>query len=83
MGDVNHVVQETVNANLIVKGFGGQIYEQERFKQNSFGKSTPWLENGGSTAAEQSSSTVDHVSFTQYRDVYCVAPTNSGRYDCG
>ena len=35
MGDVNHVVQETVNANLIVKGFGGQIYEQERFKQNS------------------------------------------------
>ncbi|MGL3044546.1 MULTISPECIES: lipid A export permease/ATP-binding protein MsbA [Acinetobacter] len=35
MGDVNHVVQETVNANLIVKGFGGQNYEQERFKQNS------------------------------------------------
>lgn len=35
MGDVNHVVQETVNANLIVKGFGGQSYEQERFKQNS------------------------------------------------
>jgi len=35
MGDVNHVVQETVNANLIVKGFGGQISEQERFKQNS------------------------------------------------
>ena len=35
MGDVNHVVQETVNANLIVKAFGGQSYEQERFKQNS------------------------------------------------
>ncbi|MCU4614531.1 lipid A export permease/ATP-binding protein MsbA [Acinetobacter lwoffii] len=35
MGDVNHVVQETVNANLIVKGFGGQSSEQERFKQNS------------------------------------------------
>ncbi|WP_180037434.1 lipid A export permease/ATP-binding protein MsbA [Acinetobacter sp. YH16052] len=35
MGDVNHVVQETVNANLIVKGFGGQSYEQKRFKQNS------------------------------------------------
>ncbi len=35
MGDVNHVVQETVNANLIVKGFGGQSYEQERFKENS------------------------------------------------
>ena len=24
MGDVNHVVQETVNGNLVVKGFGGQ-----------------------------------------------------------
>jgi subfamily B ATP-binding cassette protein MsbA len=35
MGDVNHVVQETVNANLIVKGFGGQHYEQERFRYNS------------------------------------------------
>mgnify|MGYP001205241966 CR=1 FL=1 len=35
MGDVNHVVQETVNANLVVKGFGGQSYEQERFRYNS------------------------------------------------
>ena len=35
MGDVNHVVQETVNANLVVKGFGGQVYEQERFRENS------------------------------------------------
>ncbi len=35
MGDVNHVVQETVNGNLIVKGFGGQDYEQTRFRDNS------------------------------------------------
>ncbi|OTG62692.1 lipid A export permease/ATP-binding protein MsbA [Acinetobacter sp. ANC 3903] len=35
MGDVNHVVQETVNGNLIVKGFGGQDYEQARFRNNS------------------------------------------------
>ncbi|ATO20231.1 lipid A export permease/ATP-binding protein MsbA [Acinetobacter sp. LoGeW2-3] len=35
MGDVNHVVQETVNANMVVKAFGGQHYEQERFRQNS------------------------------------------------
>ena len=36
MGDVNHVVQETVNGNVVVKGFGGQAYEQERFKATSF-----------------------------------------------
>jgi subfamily B ATP-binding cassette protein MsbA len=35
MGDVNHVVQETVNGNLVVKSFGGQTYEQERFKLHS------------------------------------------------
>lgn len=35
MGDVNHVVQETVNGNVVVKGFGGQTYEQERFKATS------------------------------------------------
>lgn len=35
MGDVNHVVQEYVNANMVVKAFGGQIYEQERFKKHS------------------------------------------------
>ncbi len=35
MGDVNHVVQETVNGNLVVKGFGGQTYEQSRFRDNS------------------------------------------------
>lgn len=35
MGDVNHVVQETVNGNLVVKGFAGHQHEQERFKQNS------------------------------------------------
>lgn len=35
MGDVNHVVQETVNGNLIVKGFGGQTYEHARFRENS------------------------------------------------
>ena len=35
MGDVNHVVQETVNGHLVVKGFGGQGYEQQRFKDTS------------------------------------------------
>ena len=35
MGDVNHVVQETVNGHLVVKGFGGQSYEQERFRERS------------------------------------------------
>lgn len=35
MGDVNHVVQETVNGNLVVKGFSGQAYEQTRFKETS------------------------------------------------
>lgn len=35
MGDVNHVVQETVNANIVVKSFGGQSFEQERFRVNS------------------------------------------------
>lgn len=35
MGDVNHVVQETVNGNVVVKGFGGQSFEQDRFKATS------------------------------------------------
>lgn len=35
MGDVNHVVQETVNGNLVVKSFGGGTYEQERFRATS------------------------------------------------
>ncbi len=35
MGDVNHVVQETVNGNLVVKSFGGEVYEQERFRTHS------------------------------------------------
>lgn len=35
MGDVNHVVQETVNGNLVVKSFGGQAYEQGRFREHS------------------------------------------------
>ncbi|WOE32057.1 MULTISPECIES: lipid A export permease/ATP-binding protein MsbA [unclassified Acinetobacter] len=35
MGDVNHVVQETVNGNLVVKGFSGHDYEQTRFKKHS------------------------------------------------
>ncbi|WP_122897984.1 lipid A export permease/ATP-binding protein MsbA [Acinetobacter sp. B51(2017)] len=35
MGDVNHVVQETVNGHLVVKGFGGQTYEQARFRDSS------------------------------------------------
>ncbi len=35
MGDVNHVVQETVNGNVVVKGFAGQEYEQKRFYNSS------------------------------------------------
>lgn len=35
MGDVNHVVQETVNGHIVVKGFGGQDYEQARFRESS------------------------------------------------
>jgi ATP-binding cassette, subfamily B, bacterial MsbA len=35
MGDVNHVVQETVNANAVVKGFAGQDKERERFEWHS------------------------------------------------
>lgn len=35
MGDVNHVVQETVNGNVVVKGFSGQDYEQKRFYDSS------------------------------------------------
>ena len=35
MGDVNHVVQETVNGNMVVKGFAGQRYEQKRFHESS------------------------------------------------
>lgn len=35
MGDVNHVVQETVNGNMVVKGFAGHKYEQQRFYDKS------------------------------------------------
>ena len=35
MGDVNHIVQETVNGNMVVKGFSGQAYEQKRFHDSS------------------------------------------------
>ena len=35
MGDVNHVVQETINAQLVVKSFAGQEFEQQRFRENS------------------------------------------------
>lgn len=31
MGDINHVVQESVNGNAVVKGFGGEAFEQQRF----------------------------------------------------
>ena len=36
MGDVNHVVQETVHANAVVKGFSGQALEHQRFEHHSF-----------------------------------------------
>ncbi|EXF57381.1 lipid A export permease/ATP-binding protein MsbA [Acinetobacter sp. 1294596] len=35
MGDINHVVQESVNGNAVVKGFGGEAFEQERFYHHS------------------------------------------------
>ncbi|AWV86012.1 MULTISPECIES: lipid A export permease/ATP-binding protein MsbA [Acinetobacter] len=35
MGDINHVVQESVNGNAVVKGFGGETFEQERFYHHS------------------------------------------------
>ena len=35
MGDVNHVVQETVNGNAVVKGFAGQEIERRRFERHS------------------------------------------------
>ena len=35
MGDVSHVVQETVNGYSVVKAYGGQDYERERFHKYS------------------------------------------------
>lgn len=35
MGDINHVVQESVNGHAVVKGFGGEEFEQERFYYHS------------------------------------------------
>ena len=35
MGDVNHVVQETVNGNTVVKSFVGEASEQQRFYHSS------------------------------------------------
>lgn len=36
MGDVSHVVQEAVNGYSVVKSFGGQEYEKQRFHRYSF-----------------------------------------------
>ena len=35
MGDVNHVVQETINGNSVVKSFTGEAFEQQRFYKSS------------------------------------------------
>lgn len=35
MGDVNHVVQEAVNGYSVVKSYGGQVYESQRFENFS------------------------------------------------
>ena len=35
MGDVNHVVQETITANSVVKSFTGETFEQKRFYKSS------------------------------------------------
>ena len=35
MGDVNHVVQETINGNSVDKSFAGEVFEQQRFYKSS------------------------------------------------
>lgn len=35
MGDVNHVVQESINGYSVVKSYGGQQYESQRFERFS------------------------------------------------
>lgn len=35
MGDVNHVVQESINGQAVVKSFVGESFEQKRFYQSS------------------------------------------------
>lgn len=35
MGDLNHIVQESVNGHSVVKGFAGEAYEKDRFHQAS------------------------------------------------
>ncbi|WP_445115873.1 lipid A export permease/ATP-binding protein MsbA [Acinetobacter sp. WZC-1] len=35
MGDVNHVVQESINGQTIVKSFAGEVSEQKRFYKSS------------------------------------------------
>ncbi|PTQ90376.1 lipid A export permease/ATP-binding protein MsbA [Agitococcus lubricus] len=35
MGDVNHIVNETINGFAVVKSYGGQAFEQQRFEQAS------------------------------------------------
>jgi len=35
MGDVNHVVQETITGNSVVKSFTGEAFEQQRFYKSS------------------------------------------------
>lgn len=35
MGDVNHVVQETITGNSVVKSFTGEAFEQQRFYHSS------------------------------------------------
>ncbi|MEK5794721.1 ABC transporter transmembrane domain-containing protein, partial [Acinetobacter nosocomialis] len=35
MGDVNHVVQESINGNSVVKTFNGEASEQQRFYKSS------------------------------------------------
>ncbi len=77
MGDVNHVVQETVNGNLVVKGFGGQTYEQSRFKEKSCRKPASWFKNGGSATIEQPSGAVHYVHCFGNYYLDCLTPRNS------
>jgi subfamily B ATP-binding cassette protein MsbA len=49
MGDVTHVASETIQGHRVVRGFGGETYEQKRFEaasQNNTGKQLRMIRTG-------------------------------------
>jgi ATP-binding cassette, subfamily B, bacterial MsbA len=49
MGDVTHVASETIQGHRVVRGFGGETYEQERFRaasQNNTAKQLRMIRTG-------------------------------------